>query len=199
MQHSHQIEGFGTRLRPVRMEDAAFIVWLRNLDHAKGRVGDSAQDVSAQEKWFEKYFQREGDYYFIIETQNGTAVGAYGIYDVVNGTSAESGRWIIRAEVPAALPSAVLAFELAFGKLGLTELRAKTVTSNKKVLSLNKKFGFQEMGLEKDSQMIGGVAIDQMRFLLKKEDWAVAKPKLLPLAKIAEAQILEWEKSEKKA
>ena len=47
--------------------------------------------------------------------------------------------------------------------------------------------------------MIGGVAIDQMRFLLKKEDWAVSKVKLLPLAKIAESQILEWEKVEKKA
>ena len=30
------------RLRPVRLEDAAFIVWLRNQEHVKGRVGDSA-------------------------------------------------------------------------------------------------------------------------------------------------------------
>ncbi len=31
MQHTLHAEGFGVRLRPVRMEDAAFIVWLRNL------------------------------------------------------------------------------------------------------------------------------------------------------------------------
>ena len=42
MQHAIQAEGFGVRLRPVRMDDANFIARLRNLDHAKGRVVDSA-------------------------------------------------------------------------------------------------------------------------------------------------------------
>ena len=53
------------RLRPVRLEDAAFIVWLRNQEHVKGRVGDSATDVAGQEAWLKKYFTRAGDYYFI--------------------------------------------------------------------------------------------------------------------------------------
>jgi len=48
MQHTMHLEGFGVRLRPVRMEDAAFIVWLRNLEHVKGKVGDSATDEGAQ-------------------------------------------------------------------------------------------------------------------------------------------------------
>src|SRR5689334_11003091 len=101
MEHNVTTEGFGVRLRPVALSDAAFIVWLRNLSHAVGRVGDSATDTASQEAWLQKYFTREGDYYFVIETAGGIAVGAYGIYDV-RGTSAESGRWIIRPEVPAA-------------------------------------------------------------------------------------------------
>ena len=64
MQHSLQAEDFGIRVRPVRMEDASFIVWLRNLDYAKGRIGDSAKDIASQETWLQTYFQREGDYYF---------------------------------------------------------------------------------------------------------------------------------------
>ena len=52
------------------MEDAAFIVQLRNQDHAKGKLGDSAATVSAQEQWLANYFEREGDYYFIAETQH---------------------------------------------------------------------------------------------------------------------------------
>jgi len=112
MQHTLTTEGFGVRLRPVRLEDAAFIVWLRNLDHTRGRIGDSALDTSSQQAWLEMYFQRAGDYYFIIETAGRIAVGAYGIYNVLNRT-AESGRWIIRPEVPAAVPSALLAFDLA--------------------------------------------------------------------------------------
>ena len=42
MRHNIHLEGFNLRLRPVRIEDAAFIVWLRNLDYVKGNVGDSA-------------------------------------------------------------------------------------------------------------------------------------------------------------
>ena len=33
MQHSWKTEGFGIRIRPVRLDDAAFIVWLRGLEH----------------------------------------------------------------------------------------------------------------------------------------------------------------------
>src|SRR4051794_21143441 len=49
MRHNVQAEGWGIRLRPVRLADAEFIVWLRNLDHARGRVGDSALDTTAQQ------------------------------------------------------------------------------------------------------------------------------------------------------
>jgi len=114
MQHTVEAEGWGVRLRPVQLADAEFIVWLRNLEHAKGRVGDSAANPSAQQEWLHVYFQRPGDYYFIIETLNRKPVGAYGIYDI-RGRSAESGRWVIRTDVPAAIPSALVAFDIAFG------------------------------------------------------------------------------------
>ncbi len=57
MEHSFQTEGYGIRLRPVRLDDAAFIVWLRNLDHVKGKVGDSAKDVASQEAWLKQIFR----------------------------------------------------------------------------------------------------------------------------------------------
>lgn len=197
MQHSYKAEGFGARLRPVRMEDAAYIVWLRHLEHARGKLGDSAKDVAEQEAWLKDYFQRDGDYYFVIETQDGTAAGAYGIYNRT-GNSAESGRWVIQPEIPAAIPCAVLAFDLAFGPLGLAELRAKTVSTNQTVLSLNKKFGFKETRVEKGSQIIDGKSVDQVHFLMKAEEWAKLRPKLLPLAEFAATQIAEWEKGHKK-
>jgi RimJ/RimL family protein N-acetyltransferase len=195
MQHNIQEEAFGVRLRPVRMEDASFIVWLRNLKHVKGNVGDSAMDVASQQRWLENYFQREGDYYFVIETAGGKAVGAYGIYDISDGT-AESGRWIIRPEVPAAIPSALVAFKLGFERLGLKELRAKTVTTNHGVLSLNKKFGFRETGTEHGALMIGGKPVDLICFVLAAKDWPKTRERLLPLARIAEKQVSDWEQAQ---
>jgi len=194
MEHTLRAEGFGVRLRPVRMDDAAFIVWLRNLEHAKGRVGDSAVDVAGQENWLKSYFQRDKDYYFIIETEGGTAVGAYGIYDL-RGTSAESGRWIVRPDVLAAIPSAFLAFELAFEKLGLSELRATTVSTNQSVLSLNLKFGFRQTGVTPAGQVIDGRPVDLVHFLLTAEDWRKRRERLLPLARLAERQVREWEQT----
>lgn len=196
MEHTLTTDGYGVRLRPIRMEDAAFIVWLRNLEHARGRIGDSATDAAAQQAWLTSYFKRDGDYYFIVETAGGLPVGAYGIYDVANG-SAESGRWIIRPEVPAAIPSAILAFDLAFGELRLKEVRVSTVSTNQTVLSLNKKFGFRQVAVDAGGQIIGGKAVDLVRFLMKAEEWAKPREKLLPMAKLAGVQVLEWERAQK--
>jgi RimJ/RimL family protein N-acetyltransferase len=194
MKHSVTTEGFGVRLRPVRPEDAAFIVWLRNLDHAKGRIGDTVSEAG-QRAWLDKYFTRDGDYYFIIETAGGLAVGAYGIYDL-RGKSAESGRWVIRPEVPAAIPSAMLAFKTAFEILALDELRVSTVSTNQLVLSLNKKFGFRQTGITPNAQVINGKPVDLVNFLLDAKDWPKVREKLLPLAKLAETQVREWEQTQ---
>jgi RimJ/RimL family protein N-acetyltransferase len=194
MRHNLHAEGFGVRLRPVTIEDAGFIVWLRNLDHAKGRVGDSAVTESAQRVWLENYFGRPGDYYFIIETAAGRPVGAYGIYDQA-GDSAESGRWVIRTEVPAAIPSAIHAFDLAFDSLKLRELRTKTVSTNQRVLSLNVKFGFRQTRVETNSQVIGGKLVDQIHYVLDSAAWPGLRPRLVPLARVAEKQIVEWDAS----
>ena len=192
MRHSFHAEGFGVRLRPVRIEDAAFIVWLRNLDHVRGRVGDSAMDAATQERWLRVYFDRQGDYYFVIETAGRIAVGAYGIYDL-KGSSAESGRWVVRPDVRAAIPSALLGFDIAFNKLGLTEARVTTVSTNRSVLSLNHKFGFRQTGIAKNAQVIGGQAVDLVHFLLDREDWPKVRAGVLPLAQVAEKQVREWE------
>jgi RimJ/RimL family protein N-acetyltransferase len=195
MEHTLKAEGFGVRLRPVRMEDAAFIVWLRNLEHVKGRVGDTSSDTADQEDWLKAYFKRDGDYYFIVETAGGIAVGAYGIYDA-NADSAESGRWIIQPEVPAAIPSALLAFDLAFGVLRLKEVRVSTVSTNQPVLSLNRRFGFSEVGVDRGGAVIGGKPVDLVRFLLKAEEWPKPREKMLPLARLAEAQVRGWEQTQ---
>ena len=193
MRHSLQTEGFNLRLRPVRMTDAAFIVWLRNQDYVKGNVGDSAANVAAQEVWLRNYFEREGDYYFIVETLGGIPLGTHGIYDIQRN-SAEQGRQIIRLEVIAGVPAATLATDLAFGSLGLKELRSTCVSTNRTVLSLHRKSGFKEIGIKRSAQIIGGSPVDLVQFLLTPEDWARTRNHIIPLARVAETQVLEWEK-----
>jgi RimJ/RimL family protein N-acetyltransferase len=195
MQHALQTEGFNLRLRPVRMTDAAFIVWLRNLDYVKGNVGDSATNAAGQEAWLRNYFEREGDYYFIVETPGGIPLGTHGIYDV-KGSSAEQGRQIIRPEVMAGVPAAMLATDLAFGSLGFSELRSTCVSTNRAVLSLHRKSGFKELGIKRSAQVIGGKPVDLVQYLLMAEDWFKVRDGLLPLAQLAGTQVPEWEKTQ---
>jgi RimJ/RimL family protein N-acetyltransferase len=194
MKHELSYECYGVRLRPVRLDDAAFIVWLRNLAHAVGRVGDSATDVAGQRKWLEAYFAREGDYYFIAETPVGIPVGTYGIYNVT-GRIAESGRWIMRPNVTAALPSGFALTEIAFQQLKLSQLVGTTVATNQLVLSLNRKFGWRQTRVETAAQIIGGKAVDLIHFVLTPAAWDEARVRLLPLAQLAEKQIRGWEES----
>jgi len=194
MHHSLFVEDFGIRMRPVRMDDAPFIVWLRNQEYVRGKVGDSAADIASQESWLESYFQREGDYYFIIETTCCIPVGTYGIYDVKD-REGESGRWIVRPMVPAAIPSVILAFNVAFGWLQLDRLRVHTVSTNHRVLSLNRRLGFQQTKVHTASQIIDGKAVDMVQFELRAKDWPKHRERILPLARRAEEEIRNWEQS----
>lgn len=195
MQHEIQREGYGVRLRPVRMEDAAFVVWLRGLSHAKGRLGDSAKDVAGQQAWLEAYFQRAGDYYFIIETLSGFPVGTQGVYDMEGG-AAEVGRWIIRPTVQAALPSYMVILDFAFQELGLKELRATTIATNSGVISLNKKLGFEQFRTEVAERIINGEPTDIVHCVLRAETWARSRERLRPTALLAERLVREWEQDQ---
>jgi RimJ/RimL family protein N-acetyltransferase len=177
------------------MDDAAFIVWLRNLDYVKGKIGDSATDLAGQEVWLEAYFRRDGDYYFIIESLGGIPLGTHSLYDVSDG-SAELGRWVIRPGVQAAVPSHMVAFAIAFGQLGLRTLRNATVATNRPVLSVSRKFGFKEVKFEPGGRIIGGKPVDMVHFVLTAEDWSETRPRLVSAAGLAEGLVREWEQAQ---
>lgn len=195
MRHDIHLEGFNLRVRPVRIDDAAFIVWLRNLDYVKGNVGDSVTDVASQEAWLKAYFEREGDYYFIVESSGGIPLGTHSIYNV-NGTSAEKGRHIMRPEVMAGVPTGILTTEMAFGSMGLRELRARIVATNMSVQSLHRKAGFKQVGIVHAAQLIGGKPVDMVEYVITAEEWSRGSDRQRPLAEFAGKQVLEWEKTQ---
>jgi RimJ/RimL family protein N-acetyltransferase len=193
MRHSWKAEGFCVRIRPVCLEDAAFIVWLRNLEHTKGKLGDSAAGVADQEAWLKTYFAREDDFYFITETLGGLPVGTHGLYNLADG-SAEAGRLIIRPDVPAAVSTSLITFDLAFGEMGLKELRGTSVSTNQKVHSYVRKFGFRQTRIETGAKLIAGQPVDIVHFAMTAEEWSQNRAGVLPIAKYAEKQIHAWEK-----
>jgi len=183
------------RFRPVRLEDAAFIVWLRHLDRVRGKLGDSAADLAGQECWLNEYFDRPGDCYFIIETARGNPVGTFGVYDVVGG-AAECGRYIIRPGVKAAVPASVLGADMMFGPMGLREVRATAVAGNQTILSIDRKLGFRETRVEHAGRNIAGQPVDIIHLVLTPDYWQKSRPRILALARRAEGLIERWDQAQ---
>ena len=198
MRHSWKAEGFGVRIRPVQVDDAEFIIWLRSLEHTQGKIGNSAASLADQEAWIQKYFDREDDIYFLVETPGGFPVGTHALTGVGSG-SGEAGRLIMRRDVPAAVPTSLITFDLAFGAMGFTELRGTSVSTNEKVHSYVKKFGFRQTTVEKGARVIDGQPVDIVHFGMTAEEWVKSRPGVIPIAKYAEKQILSWDKAQKEA
>jgi RimJ/RimL family protein N-acetyltransferase len=194
MQHTIKAEGFGVRLRPVELDDAAFIVWLRNQHHARGNIGDSALDVSSQEQWLDEYFRRPGDYYFVVESLSGSRVGTLGIYHA-DQTSAEAGRWIIIPTVPAAVPSAVLAGVVVFDILKLTLFYSKVVSTNQRTIALDTKLGMHQTHVERAGLMIAGKPTDLIHLVSEADEWPANRQRLLPFCAVAERRMRAWDQS----
>jgi len=182
MKHTIQLEGYGLRLRPVAVDDAGFIIQLRGHPQARRTVGATAPDVAAQQRWIETYYERDGDYYFIIETISGGVVGTVGIYDAKAGTG-QWGRWIIIPEMQfAAVSAAILAHRVAFEIIGLTTLVGSVVSTNKKVLSFHKRFGAEFTHVEPKSRMIDGEWVDLVWVRVQRSNWPTIFNRLKPLA-----------------
>jgi len=193
------MEGFGVRLRPVGLDDADFIVWLRHQEHARGKLGDSARDAASQREWLRAYLQRPGDYYFIVETAGAAvSLGTLGIYDLA-GSTAEMGRFIIRRGITAAVPGGVLLIDFAFGRLGLNELRATAVRGNAPVLSLTEKAGFRRLGVAQGARVIDGCAVDMVQMALGCRDWPVARRRIAASAGRAALRVSRWERAHQAA
>jgi hypothetical protein len=164
------------------------------LDHVKGRVGDSAADVAGQERWLNSYFEREGDYYFMIETLHEIPLGTHAVYNLID-TRAEIGRLVIRPGVFAAIPASLLLLDLFYGQMGMTQVQAIAVAGNYTAHSLFHKFGFDQVKVEHASRVIGGETINVLRFVQTAESWLRVRGRLVIAAERAESRICKWERA----
>lgn len=189
MRHAVTARGFGVRLRPVEIGDAEFILRLRSHPRVLGLVGDTPPTVEQQTAWIAAYLDREGDYYFVVETDAGVAIGTVGIYDVKDGVG-QWGRWIIAPESQgAALPVGVVIHQVAFDQLNLTALLGAVVATNEKVLGFHRRFGAEFTHTEPRARCIGGVWVDMTWIRVQRTAWPAMLARLTPLAVVAERSL----------
>lgn len=153
------------------MADAADIVALRS-DPAQARfVHAISPRREDQEAWLTRYFDRAGDYYFVVERSHDRRFeGTLGIYDVEDDR-AEWGRWFLTPGSLAAPASALLMYRAAFEVLKLSEVYCRTVVQNEAVVSFHDSCGLKRAGVLKDAFQLSSGVVDAIEHRLPAALW----------------------------
>lgn len=184
MRHELSLAGAAFGLRPVRDEDAGFIVGLRS-DPELGRwLNPTSAEVGDQLAWLARYYERPGDYYFVIDRlATGAAEGLIGLYDVAAG-EAEWGRWLLKPGSLAAVESAALIYRCAFEQLGLMAVCCRTLAANERVVSFHDSCGIVERRVLPGHVELRGERLDAVEHRLTREAWPAVDARLRQLAQL---------------
>lgn len=180
MRHAHVITGEAFRLRPIEERDAEFVVALRSMAGRSQYLNPISPSIADQQRWLADYFQREGDFYFVIERIAGDRPeGLISLYDLSpQDGAAEWGRWIVAPASLSAIESVVLLMDFAFGKMGLRKVYSYTVAENNATNSFHDGCGFRRAGVQVARFTMEGRAVDAVRHECEASDWVELRPAL---------------------
>lgn len=183
------LTGYGAKLRLANVDDAEFILTLRNMPHVKGKMGDLDISVEQEKNWLNKNIIDPSDYFFVIETQTKNKVGTIGVYNINKQKSvAEAGRLAVLPNSLLALPACFMLYDFCFQTLHLSKLYAWVVKSNVKVISFDKMLGYKEI---QDDNLKTNLFLrmdnnPQAVYLeLDREDWSKKRLKLISILQAA--------------
>ena len=183
MRHDITIQGTKFRLRPIRIDDAEYITWLRSQPQNSKFIHPTVNNVAKQREWLERYFTRNGDYYFAIEQKlKDNTVGLISIYnhDEIS-RSAEWGRWVVEKRGYASVESVKLIYTCAFEILNLTSVFCRTIVSNQQVVRFHDKCSLTDKVLLKNFFEIDATYHDAIEHQLYDFDWLRVKKTLSKL------------------
>lgn len=188
MNHEFVLETQGVRIRPITPGDAQLAVDLRGDPDLSYYIGDISSDVATQKDWLEKYLERQGDFYFVIESvRSGEPSGVIALYALNSeNKDAEWGRWVIKPGAFSAAASALLIYQFAFDVLSLERIYCRTLVDNLKVLSFHDRSGASRVGIDEKVFKVRGELRDAVIHQVKRESWPTVKKTLEPFALAAQ-------------
>ena len=191
MRHDLSSSRYGIRVRPIELEDAAFVVELRT-DVGRARfLHPIPPDVDAQKGWLTAYFNRRGDYYFVAERESDRRrEGLISVYDLDPKTrTAEWGRWIFRSDSNASIAAAVQVLDIAFDTLDLDRVLTRTVSKHEALVRFHESTGAKRTAILSDYLTVEGVAHNAIEHTLTSEAWLASRRTLDIMVRMMVARI----------
>jgi len=137
-----RIIGNKIALRGVAYSDASFILSLRTDPKKSAFLSKVTEDLSAQQKWIERYMSGSGQAYFIIEDRTARELGTVRLYNA-RGNSFCWGSWIVVEGAPSAvsIESALIVYKFALDFLGFQCAHFEVDKRNASVWAFHERFG----------------------------------------------------------
>lgn len=146
------LKGAVITMTPCTLDDAADLVRMRNSERARFALTQtSLLTLDTQQQFFQNYFARNNDLYWMIRDPSGRSVGANALYDIDrDGRTAEKGRLVVEEASglggPYTLESDLLLLRFAFEVLQLERIITIVRPENQKMSSMNARLGFVRCG-----------------------------------------------------
>lgn len=184
MRHEITLAGPAFRLRPIGDADAPFVLTLRCNAKLNRFLHPTSPSLDEQLAWQARYYERSGDYYFVVERlRDGKAEGLISIYDVdESARCGEWGRWVLRPNSLAAVESAWLIYRCAFEVLNLDAVYSRTVADNKAVVSFHDSCGITRRRVLPNYFELNGKRYDAVEHRVNRAEWECLSPRLEKLA-----------------
>lgn len=168
-------------LRPVVLDDAEFIVDLRNQKQVQGKIHNTSLNVEDQRKWISECLQRANEYYWVIETLDGIPIGTTSLYNYDERLNQiELGRWVmLKGYEVYSLSRSVLLKDFAFSIFGVSKIVMDVVSTNIQVLKYHRFLGEIESRIQSGLAGCGEAPVDVIWFEETLETWRINRWKLL--------------------
>lgn len=180
------VEGTDVRLRAAQIGDAEFTYNIRQ-DKEKTRFIHSVNGtIDDQKEWLRSQREREGDYFFIVETKDDTPIGTTSVYNI-QGDEGEGGRILLYGTPVQNAEATMLGYDFAFYVYGLKKLWLTVHEDNIHVQGYVKKFGAEEK-FRKYSEEMDAVII---YYLVTEEKYQKKRQRIMKYIELLKQETLQ--------
>jgi RimJ/RimL family protein N-acetyltransferase len=170
------IRGTKTRLRALEHDDLPhFVRWINDPEVRRFMVIRYPLSMTEEEKWWEGFLERENDYIFAIEAEDGTYIGNIGLHDlerenrramlgIIIGHKAYWGQGYGTDAIQAML-------RWTFETLNMHRVYLTVYAYNERAFRCYQKCGFRHEGTMRQARFTGGRYYDELMMGILRDEF----------------------------
>ena len=129
-------------LRCAEERDAEFTLAIRNDPVLTEFIPRVKGSLEGQRAWIDRQRQKDGDYFYVVENNNGEKIGTLSFYDIdMQSGVCELGRYISYGNAMQNVEAVVLLLDYIFNKMHLKETIMNCDERNRRIIKFWERFG----------------------------------------------------------